>query len=367
MRVLFACGIYPPEIGGPATYAARLKDELKKHGHEVRVVTYASRAEEPESNIVRVIRGNKLLNRIRYFRAFWPEIRQADIVYLFDWFAAGLPAAIAARLARKPYIVRVGGDYLWEQKYLEGGEKPMSLASFYAHELHRKYPILFFLTRFVLSGAAHVVFNSDLQRALYDDHYNLRRTSTIYNPVPVVIKEALTSNRKKEFVFWGRFIVMKNVSSLVRAFARADLEGYTLALIGQGPRRPEIATLINELGMKDRITIEESLPNAQVLERVKASRAFVLPSWTDVAPNQVHEALAIGLPALVTEENYLAIRKQLPLTIDPHSVDGIAEKLRMLADDEVYERFSSAFRSIHFSNSWDDVTRAHEELFTRYV
>jgi glycosyltransferase involved in cell wall biosynthesis len=100
---------------------------------------------------------------------------------------------------------------------------------------------------------------------------------------------------------------------------------------------------------------------------VKDSRAFILPSWTDISPNQVYEALAIGLPTLVTKENYLSIADRLPATIDPHSVEDIARKLEMLADDAAYRDFSEKFRAIRFEHDWDDVVRQHKELFEKII
>ncbi len=368
MRILIVAGIYEPEIGGPATYAARLRQQLSAHGHEVSVVTYASGdGTAADAGIVRVVRGNKYFNRIRYFFAVWPQVSRSEVVYMLDWFAAGLPAALAARMLGKPYIVRVGGDYLWEQRYLESGKEPISLSEFYARSVHHHYSILFRVIRFVLAGASHVVFNSDIQRGLYKKYYGLTRTSVIHNPVPHTTEISAERHPKKEFVYWGRFIVMKNVTALVRAFALANLPEYTLALIGNGPRGGEIAALVTELGMEGKISIQPAMPNAAVLERVKKSRAFVLPSWTDISPNQVHEAIAIGLPALVTKENYLAIGDQLPLTIDPASVQDIAEKLRVLADDAQYADFVGHFRKIQFEKSWEDVAREHEALFADII
>ena len=40
MRILIATGIYPPDIGGPATYSSLLVRELTARGHFVDVVTY---------------------------------------------------------------------------------------------------------------------------------------------------------------------------------------------------------------------------------------------------------------------------------------------------------------------------------------
>lgn len=372
MRILIVAGIFEPEIGGPATYARK----LAWPDTYVTVVTFSSVLSSPGDSdrehlkIVRVFRGNKFLNRIRFFWKVNELLRNEkfDIVYMFDWFAAGLPAALVAKVRGVPYVVRVGGDYLWEQRYLESDAPPISLSDFYEHGLHHRlsYRPFFWLIRGVLLGAQHVVFNSDRQRELYGKYYGLRKTSVIYNPVPGMTRwNPEWVSASKEFVFWGRFIVMKNLTTLIRAFAKARLpEGYTLTLIGDGPRRKEIQALVSELGVHDRVNIIGTMSRGEAWDRVKDSRALVLPSWTDISPNIVYEALAMGLPALVTKENYLSIRNRLPETIDPNSIDDISAKLEMLADDGKYRAFTEAFRAISFQHTWDDVAHEHLKIFS---
>ena len=370
MRILMTAGIFAPDSGGPATYAPALASKLVEAGHHVTVMTMSDKPRyESDSaysfSLARIVRGGKLMNRINFFVKAFSAARSSDIIYTLDWFAVGLPVAIAARIWRKPYIVRVGGDYLWEQKYLESGAEPVTLAEFYARKLHMRpeYSIPRVIIDFVLSGASRVIFNSDAQRTLYEEHLGLARgkTATIFNPVPELDMGGFErGSATKEFIFWGRLIVMKNVATLIRAFAAAKLpEGYSLTIIGDGPQRENLVALIKELHQEKRISVIPGMPRAEVLVRVKDARAYILPSWTDISPTQVCEALAIGLPALVSRENYLSFRDQLPETFDPQSVQDLASKLELLADPARYEDFARRFRSISFAHSWDDVLREH--------
>jgi len=40
MNIVIAAEIFPPDIGGPATYARQLAAALRAQGHAVRVITY---------------------------------------------------------------------------------------------------------------------------------------------------------------------------------------------------------------------------------------------------------------------------------------------------------------------------------------
>lgn len=376
MRILIATGIFEPESGGPATYAPKIAEKLSEAGHLVSVLTYSSKASydfdaQYKFSLKRIVRGDKFLNRVKMFFAVFSRARDSDIVYMLDWFAAGLPAALAAKMRGIPYVVRVGGDYLWEQKYLESDAPPVSLSAFYERGLYRRfsYRPFFWIIRFVLARAGKVIFNSDKQRELYEEYYGLSNATTVYNPVPRMETQDVSRGKAThEFVYCGRFIVMKNLTTLIRAFAQARIPNdYKLSLIGDGPRKAELVRLVETLGLQERIKIQQSIRLSDLLQRIKDCRAFILPSWTDISPNQVYEAMAIGLPALVTKENYLSIRNQLPEMIDPTSVADIASKLEMLADDARYKRFAEAFTSIKFAHEWEDVVREHMAVFKSVV
>ena len=47
MRVVLVSGIWPPDIGGPATHAPELAEFLRSRGHEVVAVTTADQAPAP--------------------------------------------------------------------------------------------------------------------------------------------------------------------------------------------------------------------------------------------------------------------------------------------------------------------------------
>ena len=382
MRILIATGIFEPEAGGPATFAPKLARLLTEKGWDVTVLTYSTRAEYDFDSsypftLVRIKRGgpstvlgiDKIFNRIRFFFAMLRHARDRDLIYTLDWFAVGLPVALAAKFLEKPYIVRVGGDYLWEQWYLESGARPVTLSEFYARRMYMRgiYYVLYQIIRFVLSGARHVIFNSDIQKDLYMRPYHLsaHSVSVCYNPVPRIEFATIVRGRPNhEFVYWGRFSAIKNLTTLVRAFGRARLpNSYTLTLIGSGPQSAKILETIQELRLEKRVKMEPVMRPHEVLARIKDARAFILPSWTDISPNQVHEALAIGLPGIVTKENYLKVHDQLPGMIDPSSIDDIATKLTMLADERTYADFATRFKAIVFDHDWNSVADEHRSIF----
>ena len=104
MKILVATGLYPPEGGGPATYAKVLFDELPQKGVETTVLPFS-----------RVRKYPPIVRHIVYFFLCLRESKGASIIYALDPVSVGLPASLAAFVTRKKFAVKIVGDYAWEQ------------------------------------------------------------------------------------------------------------------------------------------------------------------------------------------------------------------------------------------------------------
>src|SRR3954467_8243450 len=114
MRVVFLTGIWPPDVGGPATHGPDFARFLRDRGHEVRVVTMGDT--EPSDRPVPV----ESISRGRPFVVRYPLVaatglrlaRRADVVYATATYAA---AALAAGGARRPLVAKLVSDPAYER------------------------------------------------------------------------------------------------------------------------------------------------------------------------------------------------------------------------------------------------------------
>ena len=128
MKILLATPIYPPEIGGPATYTKELCERLSPK-HEITVVAYTDTKDAfPNTRLISITKHQPLLKRlIKYTWAIWKIGKKFDVIYVQNAMAAGLPVAIVARLLKVPFVLKFVGDEAWERatqnkltkKYLE--------------------------------------------------------------------------------------------------------------------------------------------------------------------------------------------------------------------------------------------------------
>lgn len=104
-------------------------------------------------------------------------------------------------------------------------------------------------------------------------------------------------------VFVGRLCAEKGLPLLVDAVASHVAAGGAceLSLVGDGPLRSEVETLIERQGLQRNIRILGWKCSNEVRAEIERSRALVLPSFAEGLPVVVMESLALGRPVITTQ------------------------------------------------------------------
>jgi glycosyltransferase involved in cell wall biosynthesis len=325
MKILIATPLFPPDVGGPAKYAQGIATELGVLGHSTPVVAY-SRLEKslPVG-----------LRHFVYFVRLLPRLAGADAVFALDAASVGVPAYLAARLGRKKFLIRLGGDFLWEQ-YVERTKQSITLREFNEHmpALTFKERVTFALCRFALRGADKVLFNTPWFEDIAVRSYGIdpSHTAIVRNELPE--RHESVAPKEKNFLFAGRQIALKNADRLHEAFAKAK------------KRYPSI------------VLTEGMFSPADLKEKLRTCYAIIQPSVSDVAPNLILEGLSYGKPFVLTTETGLKDEyKDLGLWVNPLSVDDIAEKICLMADDDTYQHYASRARLFSEVRTFADIAR----------
>ncbi|HTK60144.1 MAG TPA: glycosyltransferase, partial [Candidatus Baltobacteraceae bacterium] len=125
MKVVFATGIFPPDIGGPATSVSTLAEAWAAQGHQVSVVTYSDVGDDGVARpyeVLRIARAQGAGRRYwSFLRALWRASSAPGPIFAQDGVASGLPALIVATLRGRRLVVRVAGDFAWERAQVQYG------------------------------------------------------------------------------------------------------------------------------------------------------------------------------------------------------------------------------------------------------
>ena len=149
---------------------------------------------------------------------------------------------------------------------------------------------------------------------------------------------------RKGFLFVGRWIENKGLEELVTAYSRAKLDPveWPLVLIGDGPLRSRIHSLIAELGVAG-VEMPGFIDDAAKAKRLASARWLVAPARTreDLGLTPI-EARSVGVPVIVTRDGGLPeAAGDAALIVEPGNIEELTGALLQAAamtEDEYVQR-----------------------------
>jgi len=404
VRILIATGIYPPDIGGPATYSQLIAREFSKQGNNVAVICYsdrkssemfevfdvrdgqfeqakpgtrwcgAKRSIKRSDRTFKVIRISRRHNKlIRYFLYFWRLLklsRDSNVIYAQGPINSGFPAALVSKILGKKFLLRLGGDYIWERT-IEQKRAKLTLRQYYKSGAFKKQGLIFRIFKWVLKSTDLIIFSTEFQRDIYLKHLELKKEKT------VIIKNAFSDPEEisrdlfysNQILFAGRLVKLKNLSFLINAFSEVLSEtnkNIQLRIIGDGPEKKRLQGLVKKLHLEKKVIFENKISHQRLLEKVQKCYFVVLPSLTEISPNLVLESIKLNKPILCTQETgfYEDFRNDL-LFFNPCDRKDFLEKFRWLLNEQNYKRYQNKMKKISTKRSWSELAKEHLLIFKK--
>jgi glycosyltransferase involved in cell wall biosynthesis len=375
MRVLILNSEYPPIGGGAGNACAHIARELARLGQEVTVLTagYKGLPARQNDEGVRVIRLPGLRRMADRSTAFEQSL------FIFSAALLGLPTLLHTRpqIALAFFGAPSGVvTWLWSLFFslpyvvcLRGGDVP----GFRPYDFERYHRRLALLLRHVWRRAAAVVANSQ----------GLRDLGKAFEPkVPIVVipngvnlekfKVAERSWQPPHLLFVGRVVYQKGLDLLLDALGELKEKGWTLDIVGDGPRKEKLQAQARALGIFDRVNFLGWQNGDGLVRRYAQANLFVYPSRHEGMPNAVLEAMACGLPVLASHiagNEELVTHKETGLLVPTEDATALCAALsELLPDSEMRERMGAAGRKhVEAQYSWQRVSREYLELMQRVL
>jgi len=334
VRVLVVSGIWPPDVGGPASHGPEVAAFLAGRGHEVEAVITAdgppARQPYPVHWVPRSLAPG--LRHVDGVRLVASRARRADVVYSTGMFGR---SSLGSTLARTPLVVKLTADPAYERARRWGLWRG-SLDDFQRAPSAQTAPLRW-SRDFDARRAAHVITPSSYLRDLVVGWgVPAARVTVLPNPAPtyrvqdVRPRDELRAELGLDgptLVFAGRLTAQKALDVGIEAARRA---GVALLVAGDGPDRAALERLGHARFLGP-------LTRERVLELFSAGDAALLSSSWENFPHSVVEALAVGTPVIATRTGGVAevvVDGENGLLVEPGDVDALAAAIdRFVADD----------------------------------
>jgi len=318
-NILICAGIYPPDGGGPATYSKLLFDELPKRGAGADVLNFGKVRHLP-----------KIIRHIAYFFKALKMGKRADVIYAQDPVSVGLPAMLAAKLLRKKFILKVVGDYAWEQfqnkiskikpACRQGRSKKfefITLEDFQDKKFDFKTELRRKIQKYVAKNAYKIIVPSNyLKNIVLKWGIGEDKIKVIYNafeaPALLASRPALGETKEKLrkklnlsgtiLISAGRLVPWKGFDKLVEIMPEIlkEISDAKLVIIGSGPEREALELKVKSLKLQDKVILTNQLAHKDTLEYLKAGDVFVLNTGYEGFSHFLLEAMAMEIPIITT-------------------------------------------------------------------
>jgi glycosyltransferase involved in cell wall biosynthesis len=350
VKVLVVSGIWPPDVGGPASHAPEVADYLAGRGHEVEVVTTAAAPPAPADYPIHWVSRAipKGLIHVRTAALVRRCARRVDVVYTTGMFGRSFAGSTAAA---RPYVVKLTADPAFERARRRGIVEG-DVDAFQRSAPGLRSAALRLARDLELRRAAHVFCPSAYLRELaLSWGIPGERVSVLPNPYPALpdlpprdeLRASFEMNGRT-LAFAGRLSAQKSLD--VGLAALADVEDVTLVIAGDGDQRAPLERRAAELGVADRVHFLGAQSRERVLELFRAADASLLSSSWENFPHTVVEALAVGTPVLATRVGGVAEvvhDGENGLLVPAGERDALAASIRRFFDDDALrERLRAA-------------------------
>lgn len=338
MKILIITGIFPPDIGGPATYVPQIAEALSGRGHQITVVALSDRLDHEDTvypfGVIRLPRKEFKLWRWLHTVVKLIQLgRKADLLFVNG---LAMEAALANLVLRKPMVQKVVGDLAWERATNLSWVKD-NFEEFQKKRYGLKVEALKALRGWWTRRADRVIVPSQYL-ARWVAHWGVpeERIVVIYNavepidglkPLPIPLKTPVKA------ITVGRLVLWKRIDKLLEALSQVPELG--LAVVGDGPERSRLGVLAKRLGVSERVYFAGSRSKLETLRLMAACDFFVLNSTYEGLPHVVLEAMALGLPVVATAVGgtpEIVKDGETGILVPPEG-DGLIEALRRLVED----------------------------------
>ena len=302
MNILITVGIFPPDIGGPASFVPKISDFLIENGHNVKIICLSEVGNintEDNFDVIRIKRSNNL--PIRWIKTIYQIVkngRRSDLIFVNG---LGVESAIANLILQKQLIRKIVGDPVWERAYNQ-----KKTAESFDEFQNNKHSFLIELQKLLrnwsINSAEIVITPSDHLKSFVSGIGYSKKILKINNGVNITdINRANENKADINLIIISRLVVQKNINIVIEAMKLLDNKNLKLSIIGEGGEFSKLENTIHDLNLQNQVQLLGKIDNNKIPQFLLTADIFIQASDYEGLPHSVLEAINYEVPILSTE------------------------------------------------------------------
>ena len=339
MDILITVGIFPPDIGGPASFVPKISKYLINKGHNVKIICLSDKEHLDYKDEFSVIRINRNLPIIsRWFKTIvkiYNVSKKSDLIFVNG---LGTEATIANLFSRKKVIRKIVGDPVWERVY----NKKLINESFDDFQ-ENKHGIFISLQKIIRNWSinkSNLIITPSQHLKTFINKIGVDNKILVINN-GVTIQETnnkVFQNRIIQLLVISRLVTQKNIDSIIKAVKVMENEGIILNIVGDGSEINNLKNLVENYELEEKVNFIGKIENAKLNEYLSNADIFVQASNYEGLPHSILEAINYEIPILSTEVGGCSVLLNkgergyiIPL---PISETGISDGIRTIINNK---------------------------------
>ena len=295
-------GIFPPDIGGPATFVPKIakyfQDELN---YEIEILTLSDNKNSninDDFSVKRIDRNLPIIYRwLKTIFTIYKLGKNKDLIFVNG---LGTEATIANIFLKKKIIRKIVGDPVWERAY----SKAKISESFDEFQV-KNYG---FSISFQKKVRSFSIKKSDIVVTPSQHLKNFILNLGFKNKIEIInngvfIPEENTNiftNDQINITIVSRLVSHKNIEKIIKAISDLNSPLINLNIIGDGPELNQLQKISLESNNKDNIIFHGKLNRDDINHIFLKSDIYIQASNYEGLPHSLLEAMSYGIPVLCT-------------------------------------------------------------------
>lgn len=178
------------------------------------------------------------------------------------------------------------------------------------------------------------------------------------------LRKSLKLGKAPTIAFTGRLLAVKGVEYLLEAMAKLKDKSVVLLVAGDGPERPKLEAKARALGLGKRVRFLGQRTDIPAI--LAASQVFVLPSLSEGLPISMLEAMAAGIPCVVTEIGLPVTNRLNALVVPPAKPEPLARAIdEVLASKQLAKKLVKGGSRFAERFEWKGVCERYVKIFEK--
>ena len=302
MDILITVGIFPPDIGGPASFVPKIAKYLINKGHNVKIICLSDKEHltyKDDINVIRINRSSPIIFRwLKTIVKIYSNSKKSDLIFVNG---LGTETTIANLFIRKKVIRKIVGDPVWERVY----NKNLIDESFddFQEKNHGLSKSLQKMIRNWSINKSNLIITPSQHLKNFIDKIGFDKNIFVINNGVNIEQhnKVVLENNIIQLLVVSRLVSQKNIDSIIKAVKVMENENIILNIVGDGSEINNLKLLVKKYELDKKINFIGKIENTKLNEYLKNADIFIQASNYEGLPHSILEAMNFEIPILSTD------------------------------------------------------------------